>query len=71
MDQMVDMTIDGEPFGSLRVSVTCGERTPGENEFVAQAQVELAKLGYVLDNEVTYRVREPKAGERTVFASDE
>jgi hypothetical protein len=67
---MVDVTIDGDWFASLRVGLEPGDRRPGPNDYVAQAQAELAELGYVLDNEVTYRVREPNPGEQTQYAPD-
>ena len=69
MEQMVDVTIDGEWFATLRVAIGDDERR-GENAYVAKVQSDLAKRGYVLDNEVTYCVRDPAAGEPERFASD-
>jgi hypothetical protein len=65
LDQMVDVTIEGDWFATLRVA---GPHS-GANEYVAQAQADLAEQGYVLDNEVTYRLREPKPGEQTRYAT--
>ncbi|MDB5438571.1 MAG: hypothetical protein JWM33_998 [Caulobacteraceae bacterium] len=68
--QMVDVTIEGEWFASLRVEIDPPAGQAGENQYVAQAQVDLAEQGYVLDNEVTYQVRDPEPGEATAFAPD-
>lgn len=70
VEQMVDVTIEGDWFASLRVGAGTADWPPGENEYVAQAQALLAERGYVLDNEVTYRVREPDPGEQTQYAPD-
>ncbi len=70
MDRMVDITIDGDWFASLRIGSDPSGLTPAPNEYVAQAQAQLAQRGYVLDNEVTYDVRAPKPGEQTQFAPD-
>lgn len=70
MAQMVDVTIEGEWFASLRIEIDPPAPRAGENQYVAQAQLELARQGYVLDNEVTYQVREPRPGEGTAYAPD-
>lgn len=70
MQQMVDVTVDGDWFASLLVAVGPLEVRYGENAYVARAQADLAERGYVLDNEVTYRVRDPEAGEQTRYAPD-
>lgn len=67
MDQMVDVTIDGDRFASLRIGSDPEQTPPGPNAYVAQAQAELAQRGYVLDNEATYEVRDPRPGERTHY----
>jgi hypothetical protein len=68
MDQMVEITVDGDWFATLRVAVGEADVHFSENAYVAKAQAELAGRGYVLDNEVTYCVRDPQPGEQTRFA---
>ncbi len=70
MDQMVEITVDGDWFAALRVAVGEGGVHFSENAYVAKAQALLAERGSVLDNEVTYRVRDPEPGEQTRFAPD-
>lgn len=70
MDQMVEVTVDGDWFATLRVSVGDADTHFSENAYVAQVQADLAERGYVLDNEVTYNVRDPQPGEETRFAPD-
>lgn len=68
--QMVDVSIEGEWFASLRIELAPPPGLGTENQYVAEAQVELAQQGYVLDNEVTYHVRDPRPGEMTAYAPD-
>jgi hypothetical protein len=70
MDQMVEITVDGDWFATLRIAVGEAGVHFSENAYVAGAQAELATRGYVLDNEVTYCVRDPKPGEQTQFPPD-
>lgn len=70
MDQMVEITVDGDWFATLRVAVGEAAVHFSENAYVAKAQAQLAERGYVLDNEVTYCVRDPEPGEQTRFAPD-
>jgi hypothetical protein len=70
VEQMVDVRIDNDWFASLRVLVQADGLPPGANEFVAQAQAQLAEEGYILDNEATYTVRDPNPGEDTSYAPD-
>jgi hypothetical protein len=70
MDQMVEITVDGDWFATLRIAVGDAAVHFSENAYVAKAQAQLAEQGYVLDNEVTYCVRDPKPGEEARFAPD-
>ena len=70
MEQMVEVTVDGDWFATLRVAIGEADTHYGENAYVAKVQADLAERGYVLDNEVTYCVRDPQPGEQTRFAPD-
>ena len=67
---MVEITVDGDWFATLRVGVGEAGVHFSENAYVAKAQADLAALGYVLDNEVTYAIRDPEPGEQSRFAPD-
>ena len=65
-----EITVDGDWLATLRIAVGEAGVHFSENAYVAKAQGELARRGYVLDNEVTYCVRDPRPGEETQFAPD-
>ncbi len=67
---MVDVTVDGDAFASLRIAIGEPATHYGENAYVAAAQAQLVALGYAVDNEVTYVVRDPEPGEQTRLAPD-
>jgi hypothetical protein len=70
MEKMVDITMDGDWFATVLVTLS-GLRgpLPCQSDFVAQAQADLAAAGYPLDNEATYVVRDREPGEQPRYAN--